>query len=210
MPDVNDGVLAVSGLTEGLSLLVQSAALPAIVVVAAIAGAVSVAGVRYAEEAAEREIQLDVIEEEQRLLELAPEEELEELVQHFQDKGVSESTARQVAAELNAADALAAQLETEYGIREVVGTARPLSEAAGSGLSFLIGAAVPVTIARIVPLAWVEEYVLLGVLVSLVVTALVLSRLGGTRVLSTILRSLVIGAASLGASGLAGAVLTSL
>lgn len=205
--DVNDGVLAVAGLAEGLSLVLDTHSLATIVTVAAVAGAVSVGGANYAETAAEREAQQELIRAEQHLLELSPGEELDELVQHFLDKGVSEETARRVAEELNSADALTAQLETEYGIRELLTPGEPLKEAIASSLSFLTGALVTVIIALVVPQVWVEEYVLVGVALSLTVTAIVLSRLGGTRIWASVLRSLTIGAGALGASILVGSVI---
>lgn len=205
--DVNDGVLAVAGLAEGLSLVLETHSLPTIVTVAAIAGAVSIGGAKYAETAAEREVQQELIRTEQYLLELSPDEELEELVQHFRGKGVSEETARRVADELNAADALTAQLETEYGIHEILTPGEPFKEAFASSLSFLAGALVTVLIAITVPRVWVEEYILLGVLLSLSVTAVVLSRLGGTRVWTSILRSVSIGLGAMGASLLVGALI---
>ncbi|MEZ5089102.1 MAG: VIT1/CCC1 transporter family protein [Micropruina sp.] len=124
----------------------------------------------------------------------------------FPGKGVSE-TARRVADELNAADALTAQLETEYGIHEILTPGEPFKEAFASSLSFLAGALVTVLIAITVPRVWVEEYILLGVLLSLSVTAVVLSRLGGTRVWTSILRSVSIGLGAMGASLLVGALI---
>ena len=62
-------------------------------------------------------------------------------------------------------------------------------------------------IAITVPRVWVEEYILLGVLLSLSVTAVVLSRLGGTRVWTSILRSVSIGLGAMGASLLVGALI---
>lgn len=205
--DVNDGVLAVAGLAEGLLLVLDTHSLPAIVTVAAAVGAVSIGGATYSEVAAELEVQKDLIAAEQRLLEMSPAEELDELVQHFQGKGVSEETARRVAEELNAADALTAQLETEYGITDVLTEAEPFKEGIGAAVSFMFGAMVTVLIALIVPTVWVEEYILVGAALSLTATAIILSRLSGTRIWSTILRSLFIGVAALGTSFLVGSVL---
>ncbi|MFT3970791.1 MAG: VIT1/CCC1 transporter family protein [Micropruina sp.] len=205
--DVNDGVLGVAGLAEGLSLVLDTERLPLIILLASTAGAVSLGAAKYAETAAEREVQQDVIRAEQHLLELSHTEELEELAQHYRDKGVSEETARKVAEELDAADALTAQLETEYGISDILSPAEPFKEGIGSAVAFLLGALVTVLIAASVPTAWVEEFVLVGVAVSLTVTAIVLSRLSGTHVWSTILRSLAIGAAALGTSVFIGTLL---
>ena len=85
--DVNDGVLGVAGLAEGLSLVLDTHSLPAIVTVAAVAGAVSIGGATYTEVAAELEVQQELIRAEQHLLELSPDEELDELTQHFRTRG---------------------------------------------------------------------------------------------------------------------------
>lgn len=166
------------------------------------------AGVQYAEQAAEREFQRGLIDKERELLALNPDEEIQELTEHFIAKGVSEETARRVALELNAADALTAQLETEYGISDLIGPTDPLKEAFWSGVCFLLGSLVPVLLAFIMPPVWVEEYILVGVAISLTVTAVVVSRLGQTRVLPTILRSLLIGAGTMSAAIVVGAVLS--
>lgn len=205
--DVNDGVLAMAGIAEGLGHLVTVESMPTIVLIVSLVGAVSVAGGRFIEESAEREVQQDLLREEARLIELSPEEEIQELADHYRAKGVSPATARQVAEELSAANALSAQLDTEYGIRNLMGPAQPWLAAAGSAVSFLLGAAVPFLISLVVPALWRDELILVGAAVSLTLTALVLSRFGQTRVLPTILRSLFIGAAAMGASIVAGVAL---
>jgi VIT1/CCC1 family predicted Fe2+/Mn2+ transporter len=206
--DVNDGILAVAGFSEGLvgsGLATESVF--GIIAVSALAGSVAVAAARLGEAIADREVQLDLVAEEQRQLALSPEEEVEELAEHFRAKGVSPATARQVAEELSAADALSAQLENEYGIRELTPALQPWLEALGSGLSFLIGAGVPLAVAWLYPGSWLEEFTLLAVLVSLVITALVLARLGQTRIWRTLARSVLIGLGSLGTSYLVAALI---
>lgn len=201
--EVNDGVLAVTGFGEGLAHF-STQPVSTVIAMAGIAGAISVAGVKWAEVTAEREVQLKLAREEARLIELSPEEEVAELTAHFEAKGVSHETAGQVARELSAADALSAQLETEYGISDLLSPSRPFTEAMGSALSFLAGALVPILLALLVPRRWVEEYLLAGAAASLVVTSIVLSRLGSTRTIPTVLRSLAIGLATLGTTTVIG------
>ena len=201
--DTNDGVLAIAGLAEGLSLT-TSQSIGSIVVIAAVAGAVSVAGVKYSEEAAEREVQQELIREERRLIELSPQEEMAELAQHFQNKGLSPETAWRVAEELSTADALTAQLETEYRIHDIMSVGQPFTEALGSGLFFVIGSLVPVLIAVLSPRTFVGGSELVGVLISLTLTAVILSRLSRTRVWPSIARSLFIGVAAMGSAAAIG------
>jgi VIT1/CCC1 family predicted Fe2+/Mn2+ transporter len=198
----------VAGFSEGLvgSGLVTERIF-GIIAVSAIAGGVAVAAARLGEAVADREVQLDLVAQEQRLLALSPDEEVEELAEHFRAKGVSPATARQVAEELSAADVLQAQLENEYGIRELTSAWQPWLEALWSGLSFLLGALVPLAVAWLYPGSWLEEFTLIAVLVSLALTALVLARLGQTRIWRTLARSVLIGLGSLGASYLVAALI---
>lgn len=206
--DVNDGILAVAGFAEGLiGSGLATRDVFGIIAISAVAGAVSVAGARLAEVSATREAEQELVAEERRLLALSPEEEIAELVEHYRSKGVTPETARQVALELSSADALSAHLETEYGIRELTQPGQPAREAAWSGLSFLLGAGLPVLIARFYPGEWLDEFILAAVVLSLAVTAVALARLGHTRILRTLLRSLAIGLTSLGASYLVGRML---
>lgn len=199
--DANDGILAVAGFSEGL---IGAGMAPnevfGIIIISAIAGAVSVAGARLGEVAANREAEQQLVAEERRLLELTPDEEIAELADYYRAKGVTPETALKVAEELSSADALAAQLEVEYGIRELTPPGQPVREAGWSGLAFLVGSFIPVLVAFLVPGQWLDEFTLVAVVIALAVTGVVLARLGGTRVWRSLLRSVLIGLASLGAS----------
>ena len=143
--DTNDGVLAIAGLAEGLAIATTQS-IGAVVAIAAIGGAVSVAGVKYTEEAAEREVQQDLIREEQRLLELSPEEEMYELAQHFEVTGQVNSKSwtlhlvprdPTLAQWLSAVDLQGNQFVQEVKLQEVRGDAsmiRILSPGAESAL----------------------------------------------------------------------------
>jgi VIT1/CCC1 family predicted Fe2+/Mn2+ transporter len=208
--DVNDGILATAGFAEGL----MGGGLPpsqvyAILAISAVAGAVGVGGAKFGEVAAQREAELELAAEERRLLALSPEDERRELVEYYRAKGLTQPTAERVADELSAADALSAQLEAEYGIRELTHPAQPWLAAAWSGLGFLLGAAVPVLVSLFIPGTWMDEFILLAVVISLAATGLVLARLGHTRVWATLLRSVLIGLASLGVSYLVGSLIGS-
>lgn len=199
--DVNDGVLSLAGLTEGLTAAhAQSETILLVIAVSTVAGAIAVASAKLGEGLADRDAQQRVIAEERRLLDLNPAEEIAELAQQFEAKGVSPETARRVAQELSDADALSAQLEMEYGIRKLASTSGASQNAIWSGVAFMLGAAGPVAIAYLAPGQWLEEYTLVAALIWLSATSLILARLGHTRILHTVARSLLIGVASLGAS----------
>lgn len=207
--DVNDGIIAVAAMSEGLAVAgAPPATVYSIIVLTALAGAMSVAGVRFGEVSADREVELGLIEEEKRLLALSPEEEIAELAGYYEAKGLSPALARQVAEELSAADALSAQLDAEYGIREFTQASTPWRAGVIAGGAFLAGASVPVAMAYFFPGPWLWESTLVAAIASLTVTSIVLARLGRTHVWRTVLRSLIVGAASLGLTALLAALVS--
>jgi VIT1/CCC1 family predicted Fe2+/Mn2+ transporter len=207
--DVNDGIIAVAAMTEGLAGAgAPPSTVYSIIVLTALAGAISAAGVKFGEVSADREVELGLIEEERRLLAMSPEEEITELAKHYEAKGLSPALARQVAEELSAVDPLSAQLEVEYGIREVTPASTPWRVGIAAGGAFILGATVPVAMAYFFPGPWLWEYTLIAVIASLTITSVVLARLGQTRVWRTMLRSLVVGAASLGLSALVASIVS--
>lgn len=198
---VNDGILSVAGFSEGLvGAGLATSRIYEILLLSALAGAISVAGKGFVSAAADREVEQAALAEESRLLAMSPDEELAELTTYYEAKGLRPETARTVAEELTACDALTAQLETEYGIRTLHNRRYVVGSALRSGSAYLLGATVPLLVAYLWPGPWLDRYTLAAVVVSLSVTAVILARLGGTKVVQTLLRSLLIGSASLGAS----------
>lgn len=205
--NVNDGILAIAGFSEGLSAggEVQNLLSP-IVLLAAFAGAISVACIVLSAGLADRDAEQLVAAEEQRLSALAPGEQIAELAAYYQAKGVSQDTARQVAEELNAADSIGAQLQID-GFQQRTTLGGAIGVAAWAGFAFLFGAAVPLLISVVTPGVWRDEYTVVAVAIALAITSVLLARLGHTRVWQTLLRSILIGLAALGGSFLVGSLL---
>ena len=205
--DANDGIIGTSGILEGFagagashSVLVTAAS------AATIAGAVGLGGATWAEAAAEREAQLELAEE---LAEIAadPAAELAELAGFYERKGLSPALAREVAEQLTAHDALAAQLESEHGIDELMSPVEPVVEGVSAALAFALGAAVPLAITLVVSTAVESWAILVAAVASLSLTSLVASGAGDLSVRRTLVRTLVVGVGTLGVSYLAGRVL---
>ncbi|GEE01966.1 membrane protein [Gordonia spumicola] len=198
LTDVNDGIIALAGTGLGLAGAEMSGPTSfAVLVISALMGAFAVFGVQLGEAMSHREAQQATVEREQRLLELTPDEEVVELASWFEAKGVSPETSMLVATELSDADALSAQLEIEYGIRELTSPGDAWREAVTAGLAFLFGAALPVVAMVTVPLPWRSEATIAVSLVSLAATSVVIARRGYANVLRTAIRSLTIGVAAL-------------
>jgi len=197
--DVNDGIIAVAGMGLGLAgAHVNASTTYAVVTLSASVGALSVCGMQLGEAFADREAVEAVAAEERRLLELTPDEELAELAEAFVVKGVSPETARAVAEELSAVDALSAQLEVEYGIREYISRRAAWVRGIAAGVAYLFGAMIPLLITVLVPFRWREEWSVLAALVALMVTSLVLSRRGMSNMWATAGRSIAVGVIAFG------------
>lgn len=205
LTDINDGIVAVAGMGLGLAgAEVSQPTAIAVVVLSAAVGAMSVLGMQLGEAFAEREAVESIAAQERRLLELSPDDELAELAAAFEAKGVSAPTAYAVAAELSAADALSAQLEIEYGIREFITIRQAVLEGALAGLAFLLGASLPLLITLLVPWDAREGSVVAIAVLSLAITSIVLSRRGLSHMWLTVGRSVFIGLSSLGLAFLLG------
>ncbi|UAK36335.1 VIT1/CCC1 transporter family protein [Gordonia bronchialis] len=199
--DVNDGIVAVAGMGLGLAGAEVSAATSYMVIsVSTLVGAMSVFGAKLGESFADREAQQATVDYERSRIERTPEEEIAELADWFEAKGVTPQTARAVAEELSEADALSAQLEIEYGIRDLTTPSDAWQDGLWAGLAFVLGALVPLLIAVLVPINWRSEWTILAATLALILTSVVLSVLGRSRIWMTIARSVIVGLGTLGVS----------
>lgn len=177
--EANDGIIATSGVVEGFA---GAGATGTALVVAAVstmaAGAIAIAGARYAEEAAERESQLAIVTEVQRLLDLSPEAERAELAARYESKGLSTPLAWQVADELSLNNALAAHVEAEYGLTTIKSLWSSVVVALAAGCAFALGALVPLLAVLLVADHWRATAIFVSSLLALTMTSIILSRFG--------------------------------
>jgi VIT1/CCC1 family predicted Fe2+/Mn2+ transporter len=203
----NDGIVSVAAVVVGVAGATTS--LPAILAAgsaALVGGAISMALGEYVSVSSSRDTTRALIEKERHELAAMPEEELEELTALYLRKGLSEQTARTVAQELTAHDALAAHLEVELNIdRDDI--ASPWAAASASALSFLIGAILPMLAILLPPETVRIPVCFVAVLVALVLTGAVSARIGGTRPLRATLRVVIGGILALAATFLVGRLL---
>lgn len=206
--EANDGIIATAGLLEGFAgagagdqLLITAA------LAATIAGALSVGGAKWSEAATERDAQLATVAYEQQLLASHPDAELAELTEHYVGRGLTPELAQEVAEQLHAADPLAAQLQTEYGIDEIPPARAPLLTGLGAGISFAVGSSIPLLITFVAPLALDAVAVLIAVVVSLTITSIIVARSAYLSVRRTITRTLIVGLSTMVVSYVAGLAL---
>lgn len=191
--EANDGIMTTAGIIEGFAgagadgHTVTIAAASAMIV-----GAIVLTGARYSEEAAERESILATIAEEQRLLDLDPQAELDELTAIYESKGLSPDLAAAVATELSAKDALGAQLDAEYGLTTAPSALAPWVIAAAAGLAYASGAVIPLTGVLVLPDDLRAEVTFIGTLLALTVTSAVLARLAHLPLGRTLARTVIV------------------
>jgi VIT1/CCC1 family predicted Fe2+/Mn2+ transporter len=198
--DANDGIIATAGIIEGFvgagagDVTVALAAL-----VAMIAGGLALGAVKYTEAAMERDEYRSILESERARLVAHPEAERAELADLYRAKGLSDRLAEEVAAELSERDALASQLDAEYGLT-LGDEPRPIRTAAQACGAFVVGAAVPVAAALLSPDPVRAAITLAAVIVALIVTSVIVARSQRTRPLRIVLRTVFIGVLVAGAS----------
>jgi VIT1/CCC1 family predicted Fe2+/Mn2+ transporter len=206
---LNDGIISAAGIMQGLTSAGATGAEAFIAGLATtIIGSLLVGGAEYNEAAADLASQHAIVEAEKRRLELNPDEEFEELVGIYRAKGLSETMARQVAEELSAKDALAAQLDAEYGIAPTTLAASPGWIGLRHGAAFMIGSLLPLALLLISERLTREIVVFITVGIALGVSAVLGARSDRTSVGAAVTRTLAIGLGSMLISLLAGSLLS--
>jgi VIT1/CCC1 family predicted Fe2+/Mn2+ transporter len=174
----NDGIVSTAGLVVGVAgATAQRGPILTAGLAGLVAGAVSMALGEYVSVSSQRDTERALLEKERRELEEEPEAELQELTDIYIAKGLSESTAAQVAKELTANDAFTAHVEAELGIDPDALT-NPWHAAISSAIAFTAGALLPL-LAIILPGTSVRVPITFAVvLIALAITGNVSARLG--------------------------------
>jgi VIT1/CCC1 family predicted Fe2+/Mn2+ transporter len=139
----NDGIVSVAGIVLGVAgATTDRTAIFTAGLAGLVAGALSMAAGEYISVSSQRDTERAYIEKERYLLEKFPKEQLEELAETFEKKGLSGKTAKAVAAELTDHDAIKAHLDAEFNIDEEDLT-NPWHAALASMTAFTGGALIP-------------------------------------------------------------------
>lgn len=190
----NDGIVSTAGLVVGVAAAsTDSDAILTAGIAGLAAGAISMAVGEYVSVSTQRDTERALLSKEKRELAEEPEYELTELTGIYRAKGLSEETARQVAAELTAHDAFAAHAEAELGLNPHDLT-NPWHAALSSAISFTIGALLPLIAILVPPVQWRIPVCFAAVLVALAITGSVSARMGGANPRRAVLRVVLGGA----------------
>lgn len=186
----NDGIVSIAALVVGVAAATSDIRTILIAGVAGIvAGSISMAAGEYVSVSSQRDSEKALIARERQELIDQPDEELLELAEIYQAKGLSASTARLVAKELTAHDAISAHLEAELGIDERQLT-NPWHAAFSSALAFLAGATLPMLAITLPPDGWRIPLAFGASLLALAITGWVGAHLGNSPPLKPVFRVL--------------------
>ncbi len=147
----NDGIVSTASLIIGVAA--ASAAHSDILlagVAGLVAGAMSMAAGEYVSVSSQSDTEKADLELEKESLDRDFEFEKLELAEIYQDRGLTPELAIQVADQLMDHDALGAHARDEIGISEI-SNARPIQAAFSSAGTFVVGAALPLLVAWLMP-----------------------------------------------------------
>lgn len=200
----NDGIVSTAAIIVGVAASgADTGAILVAGVAGLVAGAMSMAAGEYVSVSSQSDTEAADLARERRELAELWDEEIEELTQIYIERGLERELAAQVALALMQKDALGTHAREELGITEIT-QSRPVQAALTSALTFSVGAAVPLLVAWLSPLAWVVVAVALGTLVALGALGAVGARAGGADMLRGALRVIVWGVLALGATAAIG------
>lgn len=184
----NDGIISVASLIIGVAAADPD---PSVVVISGVAGlvagAMSMAAGEYISVSAQRDSEQADIEREKQAINDTPHEELAELAEIYQQRGLSEETALIVARELTDKDPLSAHLRDELGLSEEQ-AARPLQAAIASGVTFSVAAAPPLLAAVLAPPQWTIPAIVIVSVIALALLGAAGARLGGAPTIPATIR----------------------
>lgn len=193
----NDGIVSISGLVVGVAGATTSRpAIMAAGVAGLLAGALSMAVGEYVSVSTQRDTEKALYEKEKWEIENKPEEELEELIEIYEAKGLSRKTATVVAEELTEHDALKAHMDAELALDPNDFT-NPWHAAYASALAFTAGSIIPLAAILLPPASMRVPATFVAVLIALIITGTISAKIGKTSVLKATTRVVIGGAVAM-------------
>ena len=196
----NDGIVSTASLVLGIAAAGGSASSVLVAGGAGlVAGAMSMAAGEYVSVSSQADTERADLDKERNELATDPEHELAELVGIYQGRGLSPALALQVAQQLTAHDAMGSHARDELGITDLL-AAKPASAALASAAMFAAGAALPLTVAWLVPAKGLSATVAVTSLLFLAVLGAISARVGGAPLRKAVSRVVFWGALAMAAT----------
>ncbi|MFI7411393.1 VIT family protein [Streptomyces sp. NPDC049627] len=203
----NDGIVSTAGLVVGVAgAMDDRAALLTAGLAGLLAGSMSMAAGEYVSVSTQRDSEKAALAVEKRELRERPEEELAELAQLLERRGLSREVALEAAVQLTERDALKAHARVELGIDPDELT-NPWHAAWASFLAFTAGALLPLLAMVLPPADWRLAVTVASVLAALALTGWSSARLGAAAPARAVLRNMSGGALAMGVTYAAGSLL---
>lgn len=191
----NDGIVSIAGLVVGVAAAApdSAGALVTAGVAGILAGAVSMAAGEYVSVSTQADTERALATSRRAALAHDPLAGVDDLASHYRAKGLSPETARRVAVELTAHDAVGAHLEAGLGLREDDYT-NPWHAALSSAASFVLGSLLPMLAILALPGPVRIALTCAAVLVGLALTGGISARLGAAPARPAVVRNVLGGA----------------
>ena len=190
----NDGIVSTASLIVGVAAASASRGEVLTAGIAGlVAGAMSMAAGEYVSVSSQSDTERADLARERAELATQPEFELDELTQIYVSRGLEPALARQVALQLTAKDALGAHARDELGISSIT-AARPVQAALTSAATFASGAALPLIVVLVSPLAQLPWVVSVASLFFLALLGVMSARTGGAKPAQAVMRVVFWGA----------------
>jgi VIT1/CCC1 family predicted Fe2+/Mn2+ transporter len=184
----NDGILSTTSLAIGIAAA-STTREPIVLAALAglVAGALSMAAGEYVSVSSQSDIEIADLKREQKELLNMPEIELKELAKLYQQRGLDEQLANEVAKQLTEHDALGAHAKDELGINEIT-QAKPMQAAWASAASFITGGLLPMFVSIFAPLNLMVFYQYGFSIVFLALSAVIAAKAGGSNITKAVIR----------------------
>lgn len=190
----NDGIVSTASLILGVAASgADRAAILVAGVAGLVAGAMSMAAGEYVSVSSQSDTEQADLARERGELEAGPEAELNELAKIYMERGLDEETARKAAQQMMAHDAIGTHARDELHITEIT-TARPVLAGLTSAGTFTVGAALPLLLAAVLPMALIVAGEAVGSILFLALLGAIGARAGGSAMLRPVLRVVFWGA----------------
>lgn len=176
----NDGIVSVAATVVGVAgATTSTSAIGVAAAAAVVGGAISMALGEYVSVSSQVDSQEALIAKEKAELRDLPEQELDELTEILEERGISPETARKAAIEMTEKNALKTHLHFELGIDDE-DIPSPWSAALASAGAFLMGALLPTLLILVFPESIRIPVTFAGVLIALAVTGTLGAKWGGS------------------------------
>lgn len=190
----NDGIVSTASLILGVAASgADRQAIIVATIAGLVAGAMSMAAGEYVSVSSQADTEAADIARERAELTDDPDSEQQELAEIYIARGVEPETAKIVAAQMMAHDALASHTRDELHITATT-TARPVLAAFVSAGTFTAGAILPVLLAALLPIALIVAGTAVGSILFLALLGALGAKTGGAPIAKPVLRVVFWGA----------------